>query len=57
MHHAVTYCVNFLEVLNATVFFAGEVVENRLDGSYMVVDIKVLLDFFVAEFEFDESVG
>ena len=57
MHHAVTYCVNFLEVLNATVFFAGEVVENRLDGSYMVIDIKVLLDFFVAEFEFDESVG
>ena len=57
MHHAVTHCINFVEIAYASVLFAGKIIQNRLDGAHVVADVKVLLNFLTFVFEFDERIG
>ena len=58
MHHAVTYGVNLVEALDAAVIFAGEEVEDSLDGAIVVGDVE-FDDFLrtVGKFKLDESAG
>ena len=57
-HHAVTYSVDFLQVLDATVLGVNEGIEDGLDGAFVVGEAQVdVLLAAVVKFEFDESVG
>ena len=58
MHYAVTNGIDFVEALDAAKFRTGEQVEDSLDCSIVVGDVK--LKYFlrtVGELEFNESVG